>query len=214
MTDIDNLCVSVDVLSVKQSTLDCFIKTIASSKYVTSCTSKRNKDPSSISSVIDRILSQSDCIKVGIAIEDVLRLFVSTFIKNINDIKGKNIKGKKEKDHLFCDETSKIIYFAEIKANLNLDTEKCRATVKKCIDIHDELSLMYPNYTVKTYLVGARYLHSIDINKTILKKYDTIKNSIVGINDYIMKLGYEGEPLTDEEYCFFLNRMTDNMFEK
>ena len=46
------------------------------------------------------------------------------------NIKEKNTKGKKETDHLFMDVNNKIIYYAEIKSNLNLDTEKSNETVQ------------------------------------------------------------------------------------
>tara|TARA_Y100000389_G_C17396262_1_gene482704 strand:+ start:269 stop:697 length:429 start_codon:yes stop_codon:yes gene_type:complete len=99
------------------------------------------------------------------------------------DIKPKNSKHKKEKDHLFVDEENKIIYYAEIKGNLNLDTEKSKATVKKCIDIANDLKC--DEYTVKWCLVGVRYLSHDQIPNNIKNKYNDIQHNVIGVNDYL-----------------------------
>jgi hypothetical protein len=214
MSDIESICKSVSSLSIQPSTYDCFLQTIQMSEYVQSCFSKMTRDNASISSLIDRQLSQSDCIKIGIAIEDVLRLFIKTHIKGVKDIKQKNTKDQKEKDHLFIDEDNKIVYYAEVKANLNLDTEKYHATINKCKQIHEELSIKFPGNTIKMYLVGARYLHSSEMSNTIHKKYSAIQSSVIGVNDYLHNLGYKGDPLHSTMYRELLNKMADSMFDK
>jgi hypothetical protein len=214
MADIESICKSVSELSIQPSTFDCFVKTIEMSEYVQSCVSKTTRDNASISSLIDRHLSQSDCIKIGIAIEDVLRLFIKTYIARVKDIKEKNTKDKKEKDHLFIDEENKVVYYAEIKANLNLDTEKYHATINKCKYIHEELTTKYPDHTINMYLVGARYLHASEMSSAIHKKYSDIQSSLIGVNDYLMNLGYTGEILSFSLYRELLNKMVNNMFDK
>ena len=42
----------------------------------------------------------------------------------LKNIKSNTKKGDKETDHLFIDDLNKNIYYAELKSNLNLDTEK------------------------------------------------------------------------------------------
>lgn len=214
MTGIDDICVQVSELSIQPSTYDCFLNAIAMSDYVQSCFSKTTRDNASISSLIDRHLSQSDCIKIGIAVEDVLRMFIKTHIKGVKDIKERNTKNKKEKDHLFVNEHTRVVHYAEIKANLNLDTEKYNATIHKCLQIHEELSAQFPDYTINMYLVGARYLHASDISKPIHRKYSSIQGCLIGVNDYLMQLGYAGEPLSLTTYRELLNKMADNMFNK
>jgi hypothetical protein len=214
MSYTEELCNAVNALSIQNSTLDCFLETIAQSKYVQSCKSKKSKDKTSISSLIDRSLSQSDCIKIGIAIEDVLRNFIKNNISDIVDIKEKNVKNKKEKDHVFIDEANKVIYYAEIKANLNLDTEKYKATIAKCIDIHAELTSKFSGYIIKMYLVGARYLYAHEMSKAIHKKYSVIQGNLIGVNDYLSNLGYKGNLLNDDIYRTILNTMANSMFDK
>ena len=97
--------------------------------------------------MIKRELSQSDCIKLGNGLEKIFYDIVLQYTK-LKDIKPKNKKGKKEKDHLFCDETNKIIYYAEFKSNINLDTEKSKSTYQKCLNIVIELKEKYPDYTI------------------------------------------------------------------
>lgn len=83
------------------------------------------------------------------------------------NIKEKNTKGKKETDHLFMDVNNKIIYYAEIKSNLNLDTEKSNETVQKCLNIEKMLINKYFKYKIKMFLVGLRHLTSSTIKRKL-----------------------------------------------
>ena len=130
-------------------------------------------------------LTQSNCIKIGVFIENFIKDIILSYNHNIISIKEKNKKGEKEKDHLFLDEKNKIVYYAEIKTNLNLDSEKSKETVKKIIQIKDELKNKYKDHTIKYYLVSGRYLNNNEINKKIINKYNEIKDNIKGINDYL-----------------------------
>ena len=96
-----------------------------SNEYVQNCQPNGKKDVSSLSYLIDQQMSQTSCIKTGFGVEKVFNDYILS-ITNLTSIKPKNSKGKKEKDHLYIDEVKKIIYYAEIKANLNLDTEKSK----------------------------------------------------------------------------------------
>ena len=216
MNDIDSLCQGVELVSLqnKPNTVEYFQNAINTCEYVRNCKSNKNKEECSLSSLIDRPLSQSDCIKLGTAIEKNLKSFIIATILELKDIKRQNTKGKKEKDHLFIDEKNKTVYYAEIKGNLNLDTEKGPATVKKCIALRKELSETYPCYTIKMYLVSARYVNTHDIKQTIKKKYSEINSNLVGVNDYLLALGYEGEPFTQGQYKVLLNIMADRMFDE
>ena len=107
---------------------------IENNSYIKTSKSNKKKDINSLSYLIIRELSQSDCIKLGNGLEKIFYDIVLTYTK-LKDIKPKNKKGKKEKDHLFCDETNKIIYYAEFKSNINLDTEKSKSTYQKCLNI-------------------------------------------------------------------------------
>jgi hypothetical protein len=62
-------------------------------------------------------------------------------IQKIND-------KKKDVDLIFKDEFRKIIYYRELKGNIELDTEKLPATIDKCREIENSLKITYHNYEI------------------------------------------------------------------
>ena len=62
----------------------------------------------------------------------------------------KNVIGQKSKDIdlLFADTVNKIIYYRELKSNIELDTEKLPATYQKVDKIKDYVSTEYPEYKI------------------------------------------------------------------
>ena len=164
--------------------------------------------------MIKKEISQSDCIKLGFGIEKILKDIILIKNKNLVDIKPINKKGKKEIDHLFKDEINKIIYYSELKSNLNLDTEKSKITIEKCLYIFNELKEEYKDYDIKMFLIGLRYFDKNIIPKNIINKFVIIKENILGINDYldILNINYKFE--NEEEYIEFINYIIDIMFNK
>jgi hypothetical protein len=185
---------------------------IKKNEYVKKCTSNKAKDFNSLSYLIDRELSQSDCIKIGTGIEKVLRDVILDKNKSLSDIKQQNEKGKKEKDHLFCCENTKTVYYAELKSNLYLDTEKCKSTSQKCSDIVKELQVLYPEYTIEMYLVGLRYCTQNMMPKQVCKKYECIKDNVVGVDEYLQNLGACISFGNESNYKKFLNMLACEMF--
>lgn len=55
---------------------------------------------------------------------------------------------KKDVDLVFKDEINKIIYYRELKGNIELDTEKLPATIAKCKEIEKSLNTTYVNYRI------------------------------------------------------------------
>jgi hypothetical protein len=55
---------------------------------------------------------------------------------------------KKDVDLIFKDEVNKIIYYRELKGNIELDTEKLPATITKCIEIENALKTTYSDYNI------------------------------------------------------------------
>jgi hypothetical protein len=192
--------------------MDYLTEIITNNSYVKNCTSNKEKDINSLSYLICRELSQSDCIKLGTGIEKVLKDIIIDKNKQLENIKPKNSKGQKEKDHLFKDEKNKIIYYAELKSNLNLDTEKCKSTSDKCELILDELKTEFVDYEIKMFLIGIRYYDKKIIPKIIINKYKNIHNNVVGINDYLQELN-AGIQFDENEYKEFLNILANSMFK-
>lgn len=183
---------------------------IMNNEYIKSCSSNKKKDINSISSIIDRNMSQSDCIKFGNGVEKVFKDIILKF-SELENKKEKNKKGKKERDHFFKDEKNKIIYYAELKGNLNLDTEKSKSTILKCLDIVEELKEEYPDYLIKWCLLGFRYIDYNDIPIILKKRYSCIKDNVYGINQYLSLLNIDLK-FTDETYKIFINKIADIMF--
>jgi len=55
---------------------------------------------------------------------------------------------KKDVDLIFKDEINKIIYYRELKGNIELDTEKLPATISKCKEIENSLKNTYLGYNI------------------------------------------------------------------
>ncbi len=180
--------------------------------YVTNCKSNKKKDINSLSYLIDMHLSQSDCIKMGVGVENILREYILKKCPNLKNIKKKNKKGKKEKDHLFKDKKNKIIYYAELKSNINLDTEKSKSTYNKCLQILEELKEKYKEYTIKMFLLSVRHYTKASIPSTILSKYKIIENNLVGMNEYFEALSITDKFKDENEYKKMLNYLAKKMF--
>ena len=184
--------------------IDDLIEIMKKSCYVKNCKTNKEKDKNSLSYLIDFRLSQSDCIKLGTALEKVFSEIIMDKNRNLVNIKPKNKKGFKEKDHLFKDDENKIIYYAELKSNLNLDTEKSKSTIEKCKTIIEDLKKKYNDYEIKWCLIGLRYINFNEIPKVINKKYEEIKNNLFGINDYFNLLKID-KNFNNKNYKKFLN---------
>ena len=57
-------------------------------------------------------------------------------------------KKNKDIDLIFKDEINKIIYYRELKGNIELDTEKLPATITKCKEIEESLKTTYTDYSI------------------------------------------------------------------
>ena len=180
--------------------------------YVKNSFSNKKKDFNSLSYLIKKDISQSDCIKLGNGVERVIQDIISecSLFENIKTSFTK--KGDKEKDHLFKDTTNKVIYYAELKSNINLDTEKSKSTYLKCQFIFDELKEAYPDYEIKWCLLAYRYINKVEIPKSVANKYSKISSNLFGINEYLEMLGIEMR-FDENSYVKFLNDVSDAMFE-
>lgn len=201
-----------DTYKLMEQQLNSLIK---ENRYISETVSNKKKDQNSLSSIVIRQLSQSDCIKLGTGIEKLLvdLILQKSEHSELKDIKPKNEKGSKERDHLFIRENEKIVYYAELKANLNLDTEKSKSTYTKCQFIVDELKSQYPDYTIKWCLLGCRYLHSDNIPGLISKRYTAIQENLFGINQYLQLMNVNLQ-FTEETYTEFVNNVADAMFSE
>lgn len=158
----------------------------------------------------DILISQSICIKLGCSLESLLTDICNSN-PNLKNIKGKNIKGKKERDIIFIDKNKKIIYYFEVKSNINLDTEKSKSTYIKILKIKDEIEEEYPDYMIKWGLINTRYLIKEHIDNYLYQKYLPIKDNIFGINDIISIMNKEYIFKNYKEYTEFLKTICNKL---
>jgi hypothetical protein len=183
---------------------------ISKNDYINKVKNKTESIHSFSSLVSRKDLDQSQKITLGLCIEYLLNdiISLSSDWKNLNNLK--NTKGLKQKDSLWINELTKTIIYAEYKANLELDTEKSVETDKKCQIIFNELKENYPDYNIKPYLVGLRYLRNNEtIMANILKKYKL--TTVLGVDDYLEL--FNMKVMGDyDEYKKVLNHIVDLKF--
>ena len=189
--------------------------------YVKNCVSNKKKDELSFSYLINMSLSQSDCSKLGHGVEKILKSYIIKANPLLKDIKKPNKKGNKEKDrlfkekdHLFMDDKNKIIYYAELKANIRLDTEKDKSTIDKCIQNKKELEEKYEGYDVKMFYVSCRHYTKNIIPIAVGKKYDRISDNLVGINEYLNGLNIPHKYDSEDIYKKDMNYLATKMFKR
>jgi hypothetical protein len=125
----------------------------------------------SISSLLTIPLTQSQCIKFGTHIEKILCTFIASY-SHVENIRPQNRKGQSERDHLFRFSDGRKLY-AELKCNLNLDTEKRKKTQEKVNKISNEEGC-------DGYLLAVRYLN--EVPERIRKEYNAVK--VLSVSEY------------------------------
>jgi len=99
-SDLQQLTKYLSENNIEAGKKDLFKCIIMNNSYVDVCVRNLQIDENSFYSLIKRDLSQSDAIKLGIAIE---KIFVDIILTNpqLRNIRKANKKGQKETDHLF-----------------------------------------------------------------------------------------------------------------
>lgn len=92
--------------------------------------------------------------------EQSINIKLGHFGEFISKINNKN----KDIDLIFKNENDKIIYYRELKGNIELDTEKLPATINKCYEIEKSLKDKY-----KDYIIDCGILNWSIYNRKILK---------------------------------------------
>jgi hypothetical protein len=189
-----------------ESILDC----TAVRDYIDSLEPKETDDPMSLCSLLARRVSQSTNIRLGICLETILNLRASSACMDATDLRPRaGARGTRQKDFLrgFSD---RIVY-AEFKSNINLDTEKRRATRQKINDIAAQLVSDHPGKPVSAYLVSLRYLRAVDIPATVAASYSDV--TLIGVADFFQDvLSHPMEEFqTYDVYTDFLMEIVDQL---
>jgi len=160
--------------------------------------------------LVEKDLNQSQCIRLGIELENLWRDFILSSNPHWIKLEEKLVEHK-QCDHLFVNQNKKLIIYAEIKSNLNLDTEKSLSTILKCQLIERKLVQKYPEYNVQMFLVGMRYFKTHMIPPKILYKYKIFTENVCGVNEYFQMFGIDN--FRDEmEYKQIVNEFVELLF--
>lgn len=175
---------------------------------------KKGRDPTSLSFLVNRDISQSAAIRLGVVLEEVFNIVISEYFqeKYTRSNLQRNVKGERQKDLLMINEESKSVIYAELKANINLDTQKAPATVASTIKVVEDFESK--GYKVQGYVLSLRYLKTADIPRSLAKKYQKFDEhpnvKLIGIQDF-MKTVLE-EPIAELQdepaYSEFLTMIT------
>lgn len=126
---------------------------------------------------------QSINIKMGYFGEYLAKKLVSkskfSLLKcGVQTITAKN-KEKKDLDLIFEDNINKIIYYRELKANIDLDTEKLPATINKCKEIKEKYLIEnYKDYEINCAILNWSVYDNTILDNTLKNKINKIKNKI------------------------------------
>jgi len=168
---------------------------------------KHVNDFESIKSLIEFPITQSQSIRLGKGVEDIFRKYIN---KNSDwrDIKPPNLKGKKEPDHLFRHFITGAIKYAEGKGNINLDTEKRKATLEKIRTIAqtegcDPVLLALRHYSRETLK------HS-----SCTEYYETQGITVLPVNEYMESYGIKCPFGSECEYRRWLNYVALKIVEE
>lgn len=141
-------------------------------------------------------LDQSQCIRFGKIFENFLKQLIKskeyTLINedlvDVYSTGSKTSKGKKDLDICFIKDD--IIYYFESKLNLNLDSEKSKATDKKITEITDYLKEQNSEKSIFSALITCWWEKEEGM-------YITTKTNLLFMRDFFEILDIE---VTKEEY--------------
>ena len=150
---------------------------------------------------------QSICIKFGhfgeFIAKELIKLnpnleLLTCGIQVIND-------KKKDIDLIFKDEINKIIYYRELKGNIELDTEKLPATIEKCKEIEKSLEEKYKDYKIDCGILNWS-VYNRKILKAGLSNIQFFENKGIKINhieDFLNIIDIKWDE--DDYYLYFRN---------
>ena len=91
-------------------------------------------------------------------------------------------KKKKDIDLLFVDEVTKTVYYRELKANIDLDTEKLPATTDKIKLIEAHLRETYPSYSINSGILCMSVYSETMLDVRLVKKVETYNKAGIPVD--------------------------------
>jgi hypothetical protein len=187
-----------------------FARSGAVGAYIRGLKPKNTEDAMSLCSLLTRKVSQSTNIRLGNELEVIYNKYVIAHC-GVTDLRpAKCGKGEHQKDFL-AELPGDIVVYGEFKSNINLDTEKRKATREKVKAVSAELRTTYAAKTVTPFLVSLRYLRAADIPPLTAASYGDV--SLIGIGDFFQTvLNHPMEELASyDAYSRFLMTIVDQL---
>lgn len=137
-----------------------------------------NEDSFNISKLLGIVLSHSQSVRAGNLFQKIVKDIVKSaggqlipvqFADVYNVGETKQNKDKKDIDIWF--KIDNKMYYFEVKTNMNLDSEKSRATDKKVSDIANWISQEYPGYEVISGVISCWYEKEVGLPVKIKKSF-------------------------------------------
>lgn len=164
-------------------------------------------DFESIKSLIEFPITQSQSIRLGKVAEDILRLEINE-TSEWEDIKRSNQDGEKERDHLFRHYITEAIRYVESKANLQLDTEKRKATLEKILTIA-QIEGCEP------ILLALRHYSQETLRRSSYAEYYKSNGIIVmPVDEYMESYGIKCPFGSEREYRRWLNLLATELVKE
>lgn len=113
---------------------------------------------------------------------------------------------KKDIDLIFKDDINKIIYYRELKANIELDSEKLPATISKCKEIEKFLQEKYNSYKIDSGILNWS-VYNRQILKTGLPNIKIFENKEIKINHMKDFLDIIKIEWTEDDYYSYFRKL-------
>jgi hypothetical protein len=127
-------------------------------------------------------------------------------IQKIND-------KKKDVDLLFKNEITKTVYYRELKANIELDTEKLPATISKCKEVEASLKVSYPEYMIDCGILNWS-VYDRKILKAGLSNIKTFENGGIKIDHVKELLEILNIIWSEDDYYSYFREIGDKIRKK
>ena len=128
------------------------------------------------------------------------------------DEKGK----KKDFDLLWANNTTKIIYYRELKGNIELDSEKLPATFEKIPEIlQPHIEKKYPDYTIDVGICNWSVYNRSSLKKGLshIKKCEENGVKVEHVSDFLKTIDFTWAEEDYYEYFRELGGEVDKMFK-
>jgi len=162
----------------------------------------------------NKISEQSFYIKVGRNFEKWFKFIAENskgFVLLPDGITKKVSKGKsKDIDFIVLDANNKVVYYLELKSNLELDTEKLPATIDKVNIIEKYLTKTYPDYTIECGILHWAVYDKNILAKKYLTKIKQAENSGVSVKYPKDLFGILNQNISENDYYSLFNDIRTN----